>query len=100
MDRPQFNEANKSNNMLTTFPSSPCVESTFIQAARHAAQRQSKKYQRDANEGKNFVTQEDSHQSQRVRFNESLINAHKFETEYKDFAPSKCAKEAVFIKVW
>ena len=100
MDRPQFNESYKSNNMLTIFPSSPCVASTFVQAARLAAQRQSKQYQCDANDGNNFVTQEDSHQSQRVRFNKRLVNAHKFETEYKDFAPSKCAMEAVFIKLW
>ena len=51
MDQPQFNESYKAKHILTIFHPATPVVSIFFQAARLAAQRQSKKYQLDANDG-------------------------------------------------
>ena len=40
MDQSQFNEAYKSNHVLTAFPPAPPVVSTFFQPVRLAAQLQ------------------------------------------------------------
>ena len=64
MDQPQFNESYKAKHMFTTFPPVPPAASTFIQAARLTAQRRFEQDQRNANNGSNFGTQEDIHQSQ------------------------------------
>ena len=75
MNQSQFNEAYKSNHMLTTFPPAPPVASTFVQDARFTAQLRAKQDQNVANNGITLGTQEDIHQPQRVTFNERLVHA-------------------------
>ena len=86
--------------MLTTSPPAPHVASSFVQATRIAAQRGSEQYQCDIKNARTFGNQEDSHKPKRVTFNERLVNAPTFQTEYQDFAPLKHAMEAVFVKSW
>ena len=80
MNQPQLNEAYKAKHMITKIPSTPPVASKSFLAAHLAAQHQSEQEQWDANNGSNFVTQEDSHQPQRQTFNKNPVNAPIFET--------------------
>ena len=98
INQSQFNLAYKSKYILTTFPTSPPVVSTFVQVAWLYAQRRSKKDQRDANGGNTFGTKEDSNQPQGVTFNDCLVNVTTFEKEYQDHAPLKRATEVVFVE--
>ena len=100
MDQSQLNESYKAKHMLTTFPPAPPVLSTFVQAAQIAAQWRSEQVKCNANNGNTIGTQENSHQPQRLVFDELLVNVPTFETEYQDFAPLKRAMEAVFSEAW
>ena len=61
MNKTQIKKAYKAKNMITSFPPSPHVSSTFVQAARLASQRQSGEEQHNANDGSTFGTKEDHH---------------------------------------
>ena len=69
MNQSQLNEAYKAKHMLTIFPPAPHVLSTFLKAARLAAQSRDEQDQLDANFGDTFGTQEGRNQPQRVTFN-------------------------------